>query len=105
MVVPEIDMPGHSDYFKRAFGVDMQDEKGMTLMEDILNEFMDRVDTRFLHVGSDEVHVRNPRFMDRMSGLIRRRNRQVLAWHPGNPPADKFVSRSEEHTSELQSPM
>lgn len=93
MVVPEIDMPGHSDYFKRAFGVDMQDEKGMPLMEDILNEFMDRVDTQFLHVGSDEVHVRNPRFMDRMSGLIRRRNRQVLAWHPGNPPADKFVSQ------------
>jgi N-acetyl-beta-hexosaminidase len=28
MVVLEIDIPGHSDYFKRAFGVEMQDEKG-----------------------------------------------------------------------------
>ena len=45
MVVPEIDIPGHSDYFKRAFGVEMQDEKGMGILEDVLNEFMDHVDT------------------------------------------------------------
>jgi hypothetical protein len=93
MVVPEIDMPGHSDYFRRAFGLDMQDEKGMKIMEAILNEFMDHVDTRFLHVGSDEVDVRNPRFMDHMSTLIRNRGRQVIAWHPGNPPSAKYVSQ------------
>jgi hypothetical protein len=93
MVVPEIDMPGHSDYFNRAFGVDMQDDKGIKIMEDVLNEFMDRVDTGFLHVGSDEVNVRNPRFMDHIAGLVRSRNRQVLAWHPGNPPSDKYIAQ------------
>ena len=93
MVVPEIDMPGHSAYFQRAFGFDMQDEKGMKIMEEVLTEFMDRVDTPFLHVGSDEVEVRNPRFMDHIAGLVRSRNRQVVAWHPGNPPSARFVSQ------------
>ena len=93
MVVPEIDMPGHSAYFQRAFGFDMQDEKGMKIMEEVLTEFMDRVDTPFLHVGSDEVEVRNPHFMDHIAGLVRSRNRQVVAWHPGNPPSAKFVSQ------------
>lgn len=51
MAVPEIDMPGHSGYFRRAFGVDMQDDRGMTILEEILSEFMDHVDTKFLHVG------------------------------------------------------
>jgi N-acetyl-beta-hexosaminidase len=55
MLVPEIDMPGHSDYFKRAFRFDMQDERGMKIVEDVLNEFMDKVNTPFLHLGSDEV--------------------------------------------------
>ena len=93
MLLPEIDMPGHSDYFKRAFGFDMQDDKGIRIVEDVLNEFMDHVDTPFLHVGSDEVDVRNPKFMDRVAGLVRRRKRQVLAWRPGNPPSDKFISQ------------
>jgi hypothetical protein len=54
---------------------------------------MDHVDTPFLHLGSDEVDVRNPRFMDRMASLVRSRGRQVMAWRPGNPPSDKFVSQ------------
>ena len=93
MVVPEIDIPGHSDYFKRAFGVDMQDEKGAGIVEDVLNEFMDHVDTPFLHIGSDEVRVRNPQFMDHIADMVRKRGRQVLAWHPGNPPSGRIVTQ------------
>ena len=92
-VVPEIDMPGHSGYFQRAFGFDMQDERGVKILEDVLNEFMDHVDAPYLHLGSDEVDVRNARFMDRMASLVRGRKRQVMAWRPGNPPAGKFISQ------------
>jgi hexosaminidase len=101
MIVPEIDMPGHSEYFNRAFGFDMQDERGVKIVEDVLNEFMDHVDTPFLHLGSDEVDVRNPRFMDRMASLVRSRGRQVMAWRPGNPPSDKFVSQIWSYGPEL----
>lgn len=93
MVVPEIDIPGHSDYFKRAFGVEMQDEKGMGILEDVLNEFMDHVDTPLLHIGSDEVRVRNPQFMDHIADLVRKRGRQVLAWRPGNPPSGRIITQ------------
>ena len=86
LVVPEIDMPGHSNYFNRAFGFDMQDERGVTIMEEVLNEFMDHVDAPYLHLGSDEVDVRNPRFMDRLAHTVRSRNRQVLAWRPRQSP-------------------
>ena len=93
MVLPEIDIPGHSEYFKRAFGVEMQDAKGAQILEDVLNEFMDHVNTPNLHIGSDEVRVRNPQFMNQVADLVRKRGRQVLAWRPGNPPAGPIVTQ------------
>ena len=93
MVVPEIDMPGHSEYFNRSFGFDMQDDRGLKIMLTILDEFMDHVDTPFLHVGSDEVEVQNSKFMEQVASRVRSRGRRILAWHPGNPPSDQFISQ------------
>jgi hexosaminidase len=93
MVVPEIDMPGHSAYFKRAFGVDMQDEKGMRILTDCLNEFFDNVNLPYFHMGADEVTVKNPDFMPRMENLIRSRGKQLIVWRPGNLPPGKVITQ------------
>lgn len=93
-VVPEIDMPGHSDYFKRAFGVDMQDEKGMEILSDCVNEFLDHVDVSVVHIGSDEVDLRNKTFLARMAGLVRGRGKQIIVWRPGGLPPGKVITQS-----------
>jgi hypothetical protein len=54
---------------------------------------MDHVDTPLLHIGSDEVRVRNPQFMDHIADLVRKRGRQVLAWRPGNPPSGRIITQ------------
>lgn len=92
-VVPEIDMPGHSDYFQRAFGVDMQSERGMQILADCVGEFLDQVPTEYFHMGADEVHLKNPAFMDRMADLIRSHGRQLLAWRPGHLPGGKVITQ------------
>jgi hypothetical protein len=93
MVVPEIDIPGHSEYFPRAFGFDMQDPRGQRIAEDVLNEFIDQVSTPFLHIGSDEVEVRDPQFMNRMAELVRKRGHRVLTWRPGNAPPGPIITQ------------
>ncbi len=92
-VIPEIDMPGHSDYFPKTFGCDMQSEKGMRILQDVLAEFMDHVKTKYLHIGSDEVHLKNPAFLDTMADFIRSRGREVIVWRPGGLPKGRVITQ------------
>jgi N-acetyl-beta-hexosaminidase len=39
-VIPEIDMPGHSDSFIKSMGCKMESLRGMEILEDVLNEFL-----------------------------------------------------------------
>lgn len=93
-VLPEIDLPGHSAYFQRAFGFDMQDPRGMKILEAALNEFMDHVQTPALHIGSDEVHLRNPQFLDHFAELVRARGRRVVVWRPGGIPKGALITQA-----------
>ena len=60
LVVPEIDMPGHSTYFNSTFGFGMADPRGMRILEEALNEFFTEIpvsEAPYIHIGSDEVHI------------------------------------------------
>ena len=60
MIIPEIDMPGHSAYFNRTFGFGMATAEGMKILEVCLKEFFKEIskeDCPYLHIGSDEVRV------------------------------------------------
>ena len=92
-VVPELDMPGHSAYFKRAFGVDMQDERGMKILSECVNEFLDHVDVTELHIGSDEVALKNAGFLPHMAELVRARGKQIIVWRPGGLPGGKVITQ------------
>lgn len=93
-ILPEIDLPGHSEYFKRAFGFDMQDPRGEKILADALNEFMDHVQSDLLHIGSDEVHLRDPKFLDRMADVVRARGRKVVVWRPGGLPKGGVITQA-----------
>lgn len=86
-VIPEIDMPGHSDYFRTAFGCQMETEEGRALLEECLSEFFNEIPSSmcpYVHIGSDEVHVPNPKeFMEWAQNYVRQHGRKTLSWDPG----------------------
>ena len=88
-VLPEIDMPGHSAYFRSAFGFSMDSEEGMKVLEKCIEEFCNEIPETmcpYLHIGSDEVHIADPKgFMTFTENLCKKYNRVAVAWDPGLP--------------------
>ena len=83
LLIPEIDMPGHSAAFERTFGCDMQSEKGSSILKDILDEVCATFDVPYLHIGTDEVQFTNPGFVPQMVRYIREKGKKVISWNPG----------------------
>lgn len=94
-VIPEIDMPGHSTYFNSAFGFGMADSRGMKALERALNEFFAEIsvsEAPYLHIGSDEVHIPNPKeFMRWADSITVANGRTPMVWAPGLPAAEHAV--------------
>ena len=94
-IMPEIDMPGHSAYFRNAFGFSMDSEEGMKVLERCIEEFCEEIPAsmcRYFHVGSDEVHVADPKgFMQFAEGLCKKYDRIAMAWDPGLPSVPTTV--------------
>ena len=88
-VMPEIDMPGHSAYFKNAFGFTMDSEDGKKILEKCIAEFCEEIPVSmcpYLHIGSDEVYINDPKgFMQFTEGLCKEYGRVAMAWDPGLP--------------------
>ncbi|MBO5699637.1 MAG: family 20 glycosylhydrolase, partial [Bacteroidaceae bacterium] len=56
VVIPEIDMPGHSEAFERAMGFNMQSEEGKTVLKKVLDEVAVVFEgAPYIHIGGDEV--------------------------------------------------
>lgn len=83
-IVPELDMPGHSSYFPRCFGFKMHEEKGMEVLEKVLDEFCKEVPKEIcpvVHIGADEVRIPNAHeFVKRMSEFLMARDRIPAQW-------------------------
>jgi len=82
-LVPEIDMPGHSAAFRRAMGFDMQSDSGMMTMKNILREVCDTYNVPYIHIGADEVKIKNKSFLPEMVTLLERKGKKVIGWQPG----------------------
>lgn len=95
MVVPEIDMPGHSTYFKNAFGFTMDSAEGRKVLEKCLDEFFAEIqksDCPYVHIGSDEVWIEDPKgFMQWIENLMVKYDRQPIAWDPGLPASEGVI--------------
>lgn len=90
-LVPEIDMPGHSAAFTRAFGVDMQSEKGVAIIKNILNEFLETYHLPYFHIGADEVRITNQDFIPQIVSLIHSYGVEAIGWYPGGNYDDAVV--------------
>ena len=90
-VVPEIDMPGHSEPFTKAMGVNMQTLKGLNIVKDVIDEVAEVFPDRYFHIGSDEVHVRMKEFVPEVARHVREKGKEVVVWFPGCVPDSKAV--------------
>lgn len=84
LLIPEIDIPGHSAAFTRAFGCDMQSHKGTRILKSLIDEVCEIFDdVPYIHIGTDEVKFRNPHFVPQMVTYIRAKGKKVISWNPG----------------------
>lgn len=86
-IIPEIDMPGHSDSFVTSMGFKMESKQGMDALKIILGEFFDEIPKEMapiIHIGSDEVKIDNPEeFLNTMISFCNDHQRDVMVWNPG----------------------
>lgn len=101
-VLPEIDMPGHSDYFNRAFGFGMQDPRGVRICCELIDEFhaeiieplrKEGISIPRLHLGADEVKITNPEFLPAVKDAARKHGLELVFWRPGAAPDAQTVTQ------------
>ncbi len=91
-VIPEMDMPGHSTYFKKGLGFDMQTPEGVAVLKGEVEDWAKLFPSKYLHLGSDEVAIRMKSFLPEMVGHVRSLGKVPLLWKPGGGiPGDDVV--------------
>lgn len=83
IVIPEIDMPGHSQAFKTAMGHSMQTDQGVEELKNILEEVA-AVFSRapYIHIGADEETISYPDFLKIMTDKVHSLGKKVVVWNP-----------------------
>lgn len=93
MIIPEIDMPGHSEAFRKAMGHVMLTNAGLDEMKNIMTEACATfAGTEWMHIGSDEVRagdtqgaeMTDAQFVSQMSAHIRSKGKKIMVWRPGH---------------------
>ena len=94
-VIPEIDIPSHSEYFWTTFGFQMEDPRGMKILDVLFEEFLSEIPADlcpYIHIGSDEVRRKiddAEGFVRHYEDIIAKHNRKVIIWDPGITPSSK----------------
>ena len=84
IVIPEIDMPGHSAAFERAMGFSMQTEEGKKVLKAALDEVIEVfADAPYIHIGGDEVGT-TAAYLNEMIAYVESKGKKVGIWNPIN---------------------
>ena len=85
IVIPEIDMPGHSGAFERAMGHAMNTTQGRNELLTIVHEVMANAFplAPYIHIGADETAVSED-FLRPVADAIRAEGKKVVTWNPIN---------------------
>lgn len=84
VVIPEIDMPGHSGAFERAMGFGMQTEEGKTVLKAAMDEVVEVfADAPYIHIGGDEVST-TAAYLNEMIAHVESKGKKAGIWNPIN---------------------
>ena len=82
IVIPEVDMPGHSAAFERAMGHPMMSLEGREELKVILREVMESFPLApYIHIGGDETAV-TAEFLQEMADVVHAGGKRVITWNP-----------------------
>ncbi len=85
MIIPEVDMPGHSEAFTRAMGHNMQTAEGVAELKVIIKEVCELFDkATYIHIGGDEVTITWPNFLETMIAEVKSHGKKAMVWNPIN---------------------
>ena len=88
IIIPEIDMPGHSEAFVRAMGYDMQTDEGVEVLKNVLTQVASVFpDAPYIHIGADEKAITytdadGKGFLAIMTDHIHGLGKKVVVWNP-----------------------
>lgn len=82
-VIPEIDMPGHSEAFERAMEHSMQTDSGVEELKAILDEVCEVfAEAPYIHIGADDQQITYPGFLQIFTDYLHERGKRVVVWNP-----------------------
>lgn len=94
-VIPELDMPGHSEAFRRAMGHSMVTMEGLNELKRLLTEAAETFcGTPWMHIGTDEYRAADRpmpgqhaldlnTFVSEIVAHLKSLGRKTMAWSPG----------------------
>lgn len=90
-VIPELDIPGHTEAFRRAFGFrKMNNPQVLDILLDLFDELMSLANADempYIHIGTDEVRNRAEEvpkeFLETIARHIQGNNRKIISWKEG----------------------
>lgn len=90
-LVPEFDVPGHCEAFRKAFALDsMSDPRVQPILLDLIDELCSLIPKEqmpWLHLGTDEVWEKHERpaigLLSALEERVRMHGRTVVVWRPG----------------------
>ena len=93
-VIPEMDMPGHSDCFMKALKVkEMKDPKATEALVKLIDELCTLAPKEhmpYIHIGTDEVRRPDQQVTDEILkqyfDTVEKNGRTPVRWHPGLTP-------------------
>lgn len=97
-LIPEMDMPGHTEALRKAMGIkSMNDAATRAMLKDLLTELASLgsvEDMPYLHIGTDEVRGAAEKvdatFLPEMAAHVRSLGRELIGWRSGiEDPTDK----------------
>lgn len=90
-LIPEFDIPGHTEAFRKAFGIQrMDDTRVGPILNRLFQELLDLADADrlpFIHMGTDEVRneleLVDSADLNEIKTYLEQRGRSVLVWQEG----------------------
>lgn len=90
-LIPEFDIPGHCEAFRRAFAIDsMSDQRVKPILLDLIDELcqlVPREKMSYIHLGTDEVWSKKERpadgLLEAVIERVKSHNREAIVWRPG----------------------